>query len=292
MATITQTISPIKETVTSSERPVEAVFKYWALQRQNDPSEVLAMVNGETDAIKSITLSVRDVRPMLADIKHESHGFQIIQHDSQVLQSLPGGFNMDDFNVRSLQYAQETAAMVKKAMSARCCVVMAILCRESSPEKHKAPTTIRPLDSKANAINKPFHVAHNDFSAPGSRDTLRVILPAFFEDTKAMGVTTVHERDEFFRLKHEIIAAEDRGIAEAGALNHLDWDGANYDGPRWAQFSIWRPAEVVQRDPLAVLNPKSLFGKVSHHDLGNKPYVSRSASSHPNCPSNADFPIL
>jgi hypothetical protein len=272
MATITQMIP--SKMLASSEPAVEALFNYWAAARENEHSEVLALINGECEAVKSITLPVRDIRSIFADVKHESHGFQIVEHDSNVLQNLPNGFNMDDFNARSLDYLEETTDMVKKALSARSCVAMAILCRESSPEKHQAPTKIQPLNSKANAVNKPFHIAHNDFSGPGSRDTLRVILPTFFEDTKAMDATTAHERDEFFRLKNEIIAAEDRGIAEAGASNHLDWDGANYDGPRWAQFSIWRPAEVVQSDPLAVLNPRSLFRQVSHHDLEHKPYVS------------------
>lgn len=72
------------------------------------------------------------------------------------------------------------------------------------------------------------------------------------------------DRARFFRLREEVIAAEDKAMLEQGIDpesvdmvegkgGHWEWDGTGYEGPRYGIFSIWRPWETVHRDPLALL---------------------------------------
>ena len=80
--------------------------------------------------------------------------------------------------------------------------------------------------------------------------------------------TTERERDEFFKLRDKIVAAEEEGMKQEGVRDQWKWSGKNYNGPRWAMLSVWRPLETVHRDPLAVMDPKSLF-----KNEGKRPYV-------------------
>ncbi len=269
----TTILSPVK---TIQGDPVQAEFLYWAANRENDPAEIFDMVNGKCDAMKWMTLPVHNVRTAsLADITHESHGFQIVQHDSQFLQRyrIDTGFDFSDFTSNSSDYCLEIVELVKKELSCQSVVVNGVVFRESSSEAHSQTNARGPGPGNLAPPNKPFHIVHNDFSAPGARATLRAILPTFFEDSATTESTSQQERDNFFRLRREIIASEDEAVAEVGASSYLAWNGTNYAGRRWAAFSIWRPIEPVCRDPLAVLDPNSLFGTTGHHDAEYKAYV-------------------
>ncbi|PVH87103.1 hypothetical protein DL98DRAFT_509980 [Cadophora sp. DSE1049] len=105
----------------------------------------------------------------------------------------------------------------------------------------------------------PFFIAHSDYTAGGARSHLRAMTEEWTDPSQ-----TAEDRELFFRLKDEIIAAEDAAIAKAGfgpgngdmlkgKGGHWDWDGRGYDGPRYGIFSIWRPWETVKRDPLALI---------------------------------------
>lgn len=74
---------------------------------------------------------------------------------------------------------------------------------------------------------------HIDFAPSGARLHIRNYHPVM---TVAAG---------------DIITAEDGVVAAGGNL------AADYDGPRWALYSIWRPLKRVQRDPLALGDPRT-----------------------------------
>ncbi len=44
-----------------------------------------------------------------------------------------------------------------------------------------------------------------------------------------------------------------------GVADQWDWSGKNYNGPRWGYLSVWRALETVHRDPLGVMDPRSMF---------------------------------
>ena len=57
-------------------------------------------------------------------------------------------------------------------------------------------------------------------------------------------------------------------MKEEGVSDQWDWSGTNYQGPRWGYLSVWRAFETVHSDPLAVMDPPTLFrGELT------KPYV-------------------
>lgn len=252
---------------------VQAQFNYWAKDRINDPEEVFAIANGETDYLEAKTLAVHDVRPEIDSITHETHGFQIVKHESRFLPHTKAEVDLLDPKEIKEKYWSEVRDMVKKELCCRSIAVLSSVVRESSAEAHQDTRKVPTELGKAPSSAKPFHLVHNDYSPPGARAALRAVLPTWFEDTGAGDVVTKEEREEFFRRKDEIIAAEDKAVAKAGAADALTWDGANYEGPRWAHFSIWRPIEPVQQDPLAMLDPHALFVETGLLGAEHKTYV-------------------
>ncbi|KAJ9606656.1 hypothetical protein H2200_008664 [Cladophialophora chaetospira] len=269
--TYTDTLPPTLQD--GREEPIEAEFLYWASKRENDPSEAVAMVNGQCEAMARTILPVYNIRPNLASVNHESHGFQIVENESTFLQRYGSDFDFSDFKSVHAQHSQDVIALVKEELSVRSAVVLNNVFRESSPELHDNGSVRPPGVSKETNPSKPFHIVHNDYSLPGANISLRAMVPSFFEDTGTVDIFTKEERDRFFRLRDEILSAQEDAIAESGASSHQTWNGANYRGPRWGHFSIWRPIEPVQQDPLAVLDPNSLFANISLHDEEHKPYM-------------------
>jgi hypothetical protein len=251
---------------------VQGQFIYWAENRDNDPSETLAVVNGESKSLACATLPVYDIRPQLASLSHERHGFEIVKHESAILGRLGSEFDFAKLNDRDSGYWQEVRQLVKQKLHVRSVVVINSVIRESTNDKFKKDIHPRGL-GQASAPIKPFHFVHNDYSAPGARTSLRAMLHTFFVDTKTDTMLTKEEQKEFFRLRTEILSAEKEAIKQSKASDHLTWDGKNYGGPRWGHFSIWRPIEIVEQDPLAILDPNSLFDGIDLHDEEKKPYI-------------------
>lgn len=260
-------------TLTESAEPVQAEFVYWAENRRNDPSEIEAIINGVCDSTKRVKLPVHNIRASVADLNHEKHGFQIVDQESEFLQRYQTKFDFSDFQSHCGQYCRETIAMVTSELGIQSAAVLNIVFRETSSEQHSIAAMRNASSGNLSPPGKPFHVVHNDYSAPGARASLRAMLPNFFEETNTLDVIPEKERDKFFGLRSAIISAEQEAITRSGASDFLAWDGANYEGPRWAIFSIWRPIELVQQDPLAILDPNSLFASVSHHEAEYKTYI-------------------
>jgi hypothetical protein len=271
-ATTTITQTAVNGEQKLGDDPVQGEFIYWAENRENDPSETLAVVNGESKSLARATLPVYDVRPQLASLSHESHGFEIVKHESPILTRLGSDFDFAKLNDRDSGYWQEIRQLVKQKLGVRSVLVINSVIRESTNDKFQKDIHPRGL-GQSSAPVKPFHFVHNDYSAPGARTSLRAMLPTFFTDTKTDTMLTEEEQKEFLRLRAEILSAEEEAIKQSQASDHLTWDGKNYAGPRWGHFSIWRPVETVEQDPLAVLDPNSLFDGIDLHDEERKPYI-------------------
>lgn len=65
---------------------------------------------------------------------------------------------------------------------------------------------------------------------------------------RGMRVHIRHYHPELRAAAKEIIAAEDAAVLSTSGKKLSE----NYDGPRWATYSVWRPLKPVKRDPLAL----------------------------------------
>ncbi|WYZ35365.1 hypothetical protein EsH8_X_000012 [Colletotrichum jinshuiense] len=210
-------------------------------------------------------MPVTDLRSLpapLSSYTHEKHGFQIVH---QPLPISPSSDSVHDHKVMTTKYYPSMTALLKKTLGARCSIVRKHSLRDI-PDW--TPVGINSEIGFEIESLAPFSIAHSDYTPAGARGHFRAIKEPdwFVENDMEDGCTTAVEREEFFRLRREIIDAEDRAIAKAGIGpvvygertrprgGHWEWDGANYDGPRYAFFSIWRAWETVHRSPLAVMD--------------------------------------
>ncbi|TIC99166.1 hypothetical protein CH35J_004996 [Colletotrichum higginsianum] len=248
-----------------SPRQVLGSFNYYngsGIPALND----LTIIEGTSPDNKTYQLPVTDLRSLptpLSSYTHEKHGFQIVR---QPLPISPSPAAVHDHRVMTKEYYPSMTALLKKTLGARCAVVRKHSLRDI-PDW--APVGMNPEIGFEIESLAPFSIAHSDYTPAGARGHFRAMKEPdwFVENDVTDGSTTAAERDEFFRLRRAIIDAEDRAVAEAGIGpevvrgqraqprgGHWDWDGANYKGPRYAFFSIWRAWETVRRDPLAVMD--------------------------------------
>ncbi|KAK1978402.1 GA4 desaturase [Colletotrichum cereale] len=246
------------------QRQVLGSFNYyngWGTPALND----LTIIEGTSPDNKKYELPVTDLRSLptpLSSYTHEKHGFQIVR---QPLPISPSPAAVHDEKVMKKEYYPSMTALLKKTLGARSAIVRKHSLRDI-PDW--ATVGMNPEIGFEIESLAPFSIAHSDYTPAGARGHFRAMKEPdwFVENDTEDGCTTSAERAEFFRLRREIIDAEDRAIAEAGLGpevqgkgtlprgGHWDWDGANYKGPRYAFFSIWRAWETVRRDPLAVMD--------------------------------------
>lgn len=217
---------------------LQAFFNYYAASTPPALNDISILL-GTSAQTCALTLPVTDLRRLsttLKDYHHETHGFQILH------QKLPVDSSHDsvhDAETMTTKYFPAMSDLLKSELGVRSTAIVNMTMRDS-------PTS-------------PFFISHADYTAAGSRAHLRAMTRTWVDESQ-----TQEEREEFFRLRDEIIAAEDKAITQAGLDpaseysmtgqgGHWDWDGKGYEGPRYAIFSVWRPWEVVKRDPLAIM---------------------------------------
>lgn len=226
----------------------------------------LTIIDGSSADNKSYCLPVKDLRTLpspLSEYTHTKNGFQIL---NQPLPISPSPASVHDTKNMKSNYYPAMIALLKEKLGVRSAVVRKHSLRDLP---QFAPGEVKPSVGFEIASLAPFSIAHADHTPGGARAHFRAMKePDWSAETGATyGCTTAAEGQEFFRLRKEIIAAEDRAIREAGLDpdahsggtteprgGHWAWDGSNYTGPRYAYFSLWRPWETVARDPLAVMD--------------------------------------
>jgi hypothetical protein len=274
MATTTMTVEASQpqspSVVLEDESPLTASFNYWGSTEQPQESEILDLISGKATHSRAVECPVMDIRPLgLSSFNLEKHGFQVLRHASKLVppqsETVP---DMKDPTVGIHQYWPEVMAMLKSQLGVRCAIGAGMVVRDKTENKPSDYDPTKPRTMVGKSL-QPFFMVHGDWTEKGTRSHLRALKPDFFEDTHSVQATTEEERNEFFRLREEIMAAEDEAIKAEGVSDLWDWSGKGYNGPRWAYFSIWRALETVQRDPLAVLDAKSLF-----RPEVEKPYVA------------------
>ena len=242
------------------EERVATAFNYWGSTAEPEASEVIRIFSGRSSETRSVPCSVTDIRPLgLSSFNLTTHGFQVLKHSSAILP--PQSEAIPDFHDTALvnsTYWPEVVAMLKSHLGVRSAAVVNIIVRdvEETRDDDFDPKNPRKF---AGTSFQPFFVVHGDYTAAGARAHFRALVPTFFEDTGSMGGTTDAERKEFLGLREEIIAAEEAAMEAEGVTDQWDWSGKNYRGPRWGYLSVWRAMETVHRDPLGVMDPRSLF---------------------------------
>ncbi|KAJ7503132.1 GA4 desaturase [Mycena galericulata] len=240
---------------------IQASFNYYSLSTPPALDDV-STLSGTSPDITRVVLPVTDLRSLptpLSSYHHTTHGFQILR---QPLPFAPSPATVHDPTVMNAQYYPSIVSLLKKTLDIRSAVVVNHTLRDVA---ERDPSTFDPKNPRKGADSQPpFFIAHSDYTPGGARAHLRAMIAAWFRETGTEdGSTTLEERAEFFRLREEIIAAEDAAMLGAGlesgdgsgdGKGHWEWDGKGYEGPRYAMFSIWRPWETVRRDPLAVLD--------------------------------------
>jgi hypothetical protein len=217
----------------------DASFNYYSAPTPPRLNDMTIIIGGSTE-ISSRMIPVTDLRslPMpISGYNHESHGFQILHQELPIDSSHA---SVHDLKVMTMQYYPAMITLLKKELGIRSAAVVNNTLRDDGIG--------------------PFFISHSDYTAAGARGHLRAMTPAWFEESQ-----TEEERAQFFLLRDQIIAAEDAAIAKVGLGlgngdvmtgkgGHWDWDGTDYEGPRYGIFSIWRPWETVKRDPLALMD--------------------------------------
>ncbi|KAK1992227.1 GA4 desaturase [Colletotrichum falcatum] len=228
----------------------------------------LTIIEGTSPDNKTYFLPVTDLRSLAAPLSsynHEQHGFQIVRQD---LPFKPSPDVVHNQKIMASQYYPSMTTLLKKTLGVRSAIVRKHSLRDI-PDW--AAVGMNPEVGFEVETLAPFSIAHSDYTPAGARGHFRAMeeLKWFSENNHdEEGCTTAAEREEFLRLRREIIDAEDDAIAKAGldpevnvgegqeqpSGGHWDWDGANYKGPRYAFFSVWRAWDTVERDPLAIMD--------------------------------------
>ncbi|KAJ6551351.1 hypothetical protein B0H19DRAFT_1157313, partial [Mycena capillaripes] len=256
---------------------VTATFNYYGAPNDLEEDAVEIFLR-KTKDVTEVRLPVHDLRsldPRAFNI--DTHGFAVLSHQSSLLPPLKPARAVDfaDDALLKAVYWNEIIDLLKQQYGCRSVVIVNTTLRDLR--------VFPPLDPKnprsAGPSYAPFFLVHSDYTPPSAREHLRAITPAFFAANGREASTTPAARAEFFRLRDEIIAAEDAAVARAGLQSHWDWDSTGYsdEAPRYAMASIWRPLETVRRDPLAVMDARSI-----HHerDVRTLPRVYR---NRPGC---------
>ena len=213
--------------------PTHAIFNYYGLPDlpQKDDLEIPNSDKG----IAPLTLPIHDIRSSSEVFNIDTHGFQILRHASKFLSPTPLDF-WNGHLVRST-YCLEIQSLMTTLLGARHAITTQTLHHDvavfpsSDPERYFKQR------------QAPVRKVHCDYSPRGSRSMLRNYI-----------------RDDKPPVSKEIAAAEDRALERWIADGHdgKAGEGQNYEGPRWAIYSIWKPLKTVRRDPLAVMDARSI----------------------------------
>ncbi|KAK4939204.1 hypothetical protein LTR10_020503 [Elasticomyces elasticus] len=265
--TKTETTAP-PSVILKNDKSFHAAFNYWGKTSSPEIAELHPMFSGTSPNLKTVECTVTDIRahgPSTFNLS--DHAFQILQHSSSLLP--PQSKSIPDFHDDSIMkstYWPEIISLLKSQLGLRSAAAINTTVRDVSEIKKEMSSSNPRGDPKQKFF--PFTFVHGDYTPPGGRGHMRAMLPTFFEDNGNAIGTTPEDQDEFQRLREEILAAEQEAMKEEGVSDPWQWSGKNYNGPRWGMLSVWRPLEIVHRDPLAVMDPKSLFEGVE------KPYVA------------------
>lgn len=230
--------------------PVTATFNFYIADDPPEEDDVV-ILTGNSDKLGPVNLPLQNIRGKEGQFNIDVNGFQVLHHSSPTVNE--GTLDFHDAAIVKQKYWPEVTALLRETFGVRAAAIMNTTVRDVSEAGNFDRKNPRMMQSIP-----PFYVVHGDYTAQGSRSHLRAIVPSFFDGLGSTPYTSPQEREQFFKLQAEVVAAQDAAMKETGVDDDEHWDGSNYKGPRWAMFSIWRPLEPVRRSPLAIMDARDL----------------------------------
>lgn len=247
--------------------PTHAAFKYYG-----DPGKVKYDQNrsihlDEHNFVAEWKMPLTDIRQNISHYNIDVHGFEIVNRtplrSPSVSDLSAHSDNASDKDSTSSpwwssketvysKYYPDITALLQERLDIKSVLWKDYLirdeCEDEFTDKHAT------VKKRRGPITRP----HVDWSSKGTRSMLRNVLPTFYTDTGRDFCTPQHQINEWFEYRQAVIEAEDR-CAEAAGVSTEEWDGSNYDGPRWAMINVWQPLEgPVKRDPLAWVDARTI----------------------------------
>ena len=253
----------------------EATFNYYGAAGKLVFDKDRSIHLDENKMVGAVKLPITDIRSNFQDYHLDVHGFEIVRHDPFLQPLDSNGPNNhehgDDTSAPSdgaskstsdpwwgekskvyARYYPTITRLVQDQLGVKAVLWKDFLVRD---EISCAYTDAQAL---VKARRGPITRPHIDWSSKGMRAMLRNILPSFYDDTNRAGFVAQADIDRFFEMRDRVVEAEDRCVKAAGLSSVNQWDGKNYDGPRWGMINVWQPLEgPVRRDPLAWMDVRT-----------------------------------
>lgn len=191
------------------------------------------------------SLDLGDASPFDLD----THGFAARRLPSSLHSSPYSRTSWNDEDLLKNVYIPEVEALVQKLNGCTKVITESALIRScahtevdglATSEDKQSEETEDPFPKMIGTIPgsgaSPAPKVHLDFSPTGARQHLR----KYHRNLAEAGAEVIATEEKLLEL-----GVSDKGLTE------------QYDGPRWAMYSIWRPLRPVKRDPLAFADRRS-----------------------------------
>lgn len=229
-------------TTQTSTIPTTATFKFTEPDTSADPRDSAYFSIPTPKTVRFQSLPIHDYRTTTALSKGPQglmrHGFTVVNQTP----ALSGKSWFSESNIRNVYFPEVSSLVTNLTGASKVCFLNAVFRRNPNDDppdgkhRHKAgeqddSRVPKPEDGVpvigAQALDQaatPARGVHCDFSSNGARATVRNV------------------RADIIEAAEPAVRAEDQASA----------NGTEYNGPRYALYSIWRPINTVKRDPLAV----------------------------------------
>ncbi|KAK3320260.1 GA4 desaturase [Cercophora scortea] len=273
------TTSTTPQTTLSASKPVMGTLRYIPAGHipEKSPHNYHLPAISEFSDVRHLPLCNMLPLPSVADLaaaenhaQLSTHGFTAVTHPTTLNCPPYDVSSWKDPSLLAQHYIPDTAAMLKCITGCSAVITEALLLRsaiwtesdalathaghgrdtETDPEPQTDPSaetlsleTGFPAFIGFNASQggvSPAPKPHVDYSPAGARTHIR------------------EYHSKLTSAAASIIAAEDALLAEGKSLKENYHPTDSTGGPRWALYSIWRPLKPVRRDPLALLDQRTL----------------------------------
>lgn len=239
--------------------PVEP-YDPWSLPYFKAPSGAYSQVSKRTitltDVREDVLGSKREDGSSNIETAHsflDTHGFTAVRHATTLIPSFPTLLsNFQDLERINKEYYPEVEALIKSVTGCdQVCITDSII---RGPQISDTKTLTDSDFAKSENLShrsthkaepaQPQRLPHWDATPLGARQMIRNWSREITDLATSKGI--IRREDELCAPGTSVDVESDCRIK------------ANYKGPRYAFFSVWRPLNKVTRDPLAMLPIRSL----------------------------------
>ena len=236
--------------------PSHVIVPYYSGTKAPE-NDNMAIVLTDSQSVP-VRMPLTDVRPKVNQYSLEGNGFQYVKDKGYSTLSFnrPNGTESEnewyhDREERNRVYFPHLERLLTDTVKPAVIILSSAIIRDA-PRWHSTDNSKYRQGRQA-----PAPRPHIDYSRTGSYAFLSNMHRGIFEDTGRSKFVDSKQIDVAMEKKDEVLNAMKRCAAKDGVtLEH--WDGSNYDGPRWMILSTWRPLETVRKDPLGVMDSRTI----------------------------------